>query len=305
MTFNVIKSDIVSFTIQQIQTLHALIKHGSIQAAAQSLNKTHPSVIALLNKLENTLSIPLFDRSGYRLILTEEGSAFYNHSHRLLNEMVSLENQATHLRKGEESELNIVIGDLTPIPEAMKVLREFTKQHPSTRLNFLFENLNGPNEKLLHGNADIIIHHIDQFDPRYDYQTFCKVNVVPVVAPDFLNILVDENLKYGDLKGCTQCVIRDTSIIEKKKSYFIVEDSPQITVGDQRTKKEIIIQCMAWGHMPFFLVEDELKKGKLISIQNQHIKGNTFTIVVARLSRKHTGIMANKLWDLFSSYCNR
>lgn len=305
MTFYVKKSDIVSFTIQQIKTLHALIKHGSIQAAAKSLNKTHPSVIALLNKLESTLNIPLFDRSGYRLILTEEGSAFYNHSQRVLNEMVSLEKQVIHLRKGEESELNIVIGDLTPIPEAMKIFREFTMQYPSTRLNFLFENLNGPNEKLLHSNADIIIHHIDQFDPRYDYQTFCKVGVVPVVAPGFLKASVDKNLKYTDLKGYTQCVIRDTSTVEKKQSYFIVEDSPQITVGDQRTKKEIIIQCMAWGHMPLFLVEDELKKGELISIQNQHIKGNTFTIVVARLSGKQTGIMANKLWNLFASSCNQ
>ena len=293
----------MSFSIQQIQTLHALIKHGSIQAAAQSLNKTHPSVIALLNKLEHTLGIPLFDRSGYRLVLTEEGSTFYNHSKRLLNEMSSLEQQVTQLRKGEETELNIVIGDLTPIPETMQVLREFTKQYPSTRLNFLFENLSGPNEQLLHGNADIIIHHIDPSDPRYESQSFCKVDIVPVTAPGFLKETIDKNLKYADLKGYTQCIIRDTSVIEEKQNHFIIEDSPQITVGDQRTKKEIIIQCMAWGHMPLFLVADEINNGKLISIQNQYLKGNTINIVVARLRENHTGIMANKLWDLFASYC--
>lgn len=303
-TIFVRKINNMSFTIQQIHTLHALIKHGSIQAAAHALNKTHPSVIALLNKLESTLGIPLFDRSGYRLALTEEGTTFYTHSQRLLNEMASLEQQAENLRKGEETELNIVIGDLTPIPETMQVLREFTQQYPSTRLNFLFENLSGANEQLLHGNADIIIHHIDPSDLRYESQPFCTVDIVPVTAPGFLKETINEDLKYKDLKGYTQCIIRDTSVIEKKQNHFILEDAPQITVGDQRTKKEIIIQCMAWGHMPLFLVEDELNSGELILIRNQHLKGSSINIVVARLSGHHNGIMANKLWDLFASYCH-
>ena len=270
----------MSFTLQQIQTLDALIKQGSIQAAARTLNKTHPSVIAVLNKLESTLNITLFDRSGYRLALTEEGAAFYKHSQRLLNEVASLEEQAEHLSKGEEAELNIVIGDLTPIPEAMQILREFAQQYPSTRLNFLFENLNGPNEQLFHGNADLIIHHIDQADPRYEYQPFCNVRVIPVASPHFFKIPLNEETKYTDLEGHTQCVI---------------------TVGDQRTKKEIIIQSMAWGHMPLFLIADELQRGELISIQNQHMQGRIIDIVVARLNEEHKGIMADRLWNLFTA----
>ncbi|WP_339892307.1 LysR family transcriptional regulator [Neptuniibacter pectenicola] len=291
----------MSFTLQQIQTLDALIKQGSIQAAARTLNKTHPSVIAVLNKLESTLNITLFDRSGYRLALTEEGAAFYKHSQRLLNEVASLEEQAEHLSKGEEAELNIVIGDLTPIPEAMQILREFAQQYPSTRLNFLFENLNGPNEQLFHGNADLIIHHIDQADPRYEYQPFCNVRVIPVASPHFFKIPLNEETKYTDLEGHTQCVIRDTSVIEEKQNYFIIKDSPQMTVGDQRTKKEIIIQSMAWGHMPLFLIADELQRGELISIQNQHMQGRIIDIVVARLNEEHKGIMADRLWNLFTA----
>lgn len=295
----------MNLTLQQIQTLHAVITHGSIQAAAQSLNKTHPSVIALLNKLEHSLDIPLFDRSGYRLSLTEEGALFYQHSQRTLHEMASLEEKVRHIKKGEETELNIVIGDLTPIPKAMAVLREFTQRHPLTRLNFLFENLSGPNEQLLHGNADMIIHHIDQSDARYEYQPFCTVEAIPVASPHFLNTPMNEHLKYDALKRYTQCIIRDTSTTEEKQDHFVIEGSPHITVGDQRTKKEIILQSMAWGHMPTFLVEEELKNGTLISLQNRHLKGSRFNIVVARLSQKHKGIMANKLWQLFSDHCQQ
>jgi DNA-binding transcriptional LysR family regulator len=293
----------MNITLQQIRTLHAVITHGSIQAAAQSLNKTHPSVIALLNKLETTLDITLFDRSGYRLNLTEEGTQFYNHSQRTLHEITSLEDKVMHIRKGEETELNIVIGDLTPIPKAMQVLREFAQKYPRTRLNFLFENLNGPNEQLLHGNADIIIHHINQHDARYEYQPFGNVEVIPVASPHFLHTPINEHLKYDALKRYTQCIIRDTSTTDDKQDHFIITGSPHITVGDQRTKKEIILQSMAWGHMPTFLVEDELNNGTLISLQNKHLKGSTFNIVIARLSQQHKGIMANKLWRLFADHC--
>ena len=97
----------MNLTLQQIQTLHAVITHGSIQAAAQSLNKTHPSVIALLNKLEHSLDIPLFDRSGYRLSLTEEGALFYQHSQRTLHEMagkkyLSARRETGTLEKGKK-----------------------------------------------------------------------------------------------------------------------------------------------------------------------------------------------------------
>lgn len=290
----------MNITLQQMITLDAVIREKGIQAAAKSLNKTHPSVIAILKKLEGEVNFPIFDRSGYRLALTDEGSAFYKNTQRILSEMCDLEKQVKHLNKGEETELNIVIGDLTPIPEVMTILRQFSAQYPSIRLNFLFENLYGPNEQLLQGNADLIIHHIDQSDPRYEYQPFCSVDVIPVAAPNFFDFTPTHTTRYTDLKGYTQCIIRDTAEEKTPKSYFVMEDSPHITVGDQRTKKEIIVQRMAWGHMPLFLVEDELKKRELISLRNQHLQGSLIDIVVARRSSNHQAVMANHLWSVFS-----
>ena len=59
------------------------------------------------------------------------------------------------------------------------------------------------------------------------------------------------------------------------------------------------MQGMAWGHMPLFLVRNELDTGKLISIDGGNIKGVVREIVIARLSEKKKGIMAEKLWETF------
>ena len=67
----------MNITLQQMRALDAVVSQGSIQSGAKLLNKTHPSVITALKNLEEELGFPLFDRTGYRSVLTEEGKAFH------------------------------------------------------------------------------------------------------------------------------------------------------------------------------------------------------------------------------------
>ncbi|MBL1277702.1 MAG: LysR family transcriptional regulator [Ectothiorhodospiraceae bacterium] len=239
--------------------------------------------------MESQLGFPLFDRSGYRLRLTKEGKAVYRTVKRVIKEVAELKIQATHLREGEETELNIVLGDLTPKDQSLKTLRSFSKKYPQTRINLLFENLNGPCERLLNGEADLIIHHVDPSDSRYEYKEYCEVPVVPVIAPEFYPHKITQDLRYSDLKDYTQCIITDTAKQQDMGSHFVNEDSPCITVGDQHTKKQVIMQSMAWGHMPLFMVEDEIQSGALVMASGKSIKGIIRRITVARLSKKSMG----------------
>ena len=289
----------MNITLQQMLTLDAVVSQGSIQGGARHLSKTHPSVITALKKLEDELGFALFDRSGYRSVLTEEGKTFHKSVKRILGDIQELKNQVIYLKGSEEAELNIVVGDITPLPSALAVLRKFSRENPYTRLNLFFGNLFGPNERLLDAEADLIIHHVDKSDPRYEYRDFCKVPIVPVVAPGFLNIPISKKLRYDELKGYTQCIIRDTATHSKKLNRFIIEDAPHLTVGDQYTKKEVLLQGMAWGHMPLFLIQQELKSGDLISIEGGYIKGVVREIVIARLSENKKGVMAERLWQSF------
>jgi DNA-binding transcriptional LysR family regulator len=87
------------------------------------------------------------------------------------------------------------------------------------------------------------------------------VPIGQVVAPWFLRFPITKELRYADHRAYTQCIIRDTTSDDANISYFVLPDSPNITVGDQYTKKEIIKQGMGWGHMPHFLIEEELRSG--------------------------------------------
>ncbi len=287
----------MNITLYQINAFVAVIEEGSIQAAASKLYKTHPSIVTSIKKLEEELGLSLFDRSGYRSVPTEQGKVFYQQCLQVLNEVFDLKILSTHLQQKKETEISIAIGDITPLSPVLSLLHEFTELNKSTHLNLLFENIEGANERLFEGKANIIVHNIDKSDIRYDYHDFCKVTIVPVVVKEFLSIPITTSLKYDDLKKYTQCIIRSTAQTTATDDHFIIKNSPYISVGDQHTKKEVILQKMAWGHMPLFLVEKELESGELISIEGDYIKSTTFDIVVARLQNHRHGLIAEQLWQ--------
>src|SRR5262249_21782183 len=68
------------------------------------------------------------------------------------------------------------------------------------------------------------------------------------------------------------------------------------TVADQLMKKEVILQGMGWGHMPAYLVSEELRAGRLLSISGKHFPVSTTRIVAARRGNVPQGPIARRLW---------
>ncbi len=286
-----------ALTLQQLQCFDAVATEGSFQAAAAKLHRTHPTVFAAVKNLEAQLQLDLFDRDGYRVALTDAGRSFHARTRIFLAELGLLHNHAAQLAMGEESELRVVIGDLCPLPEVLGLLRRFFERCPGVRLNLYFEAIAGPWERLLDGDADLILHHIDKSDTRLEHVTLCAVGVIPVVAPKFLAFPVSEDITPEQMRDYVQCIIRDTARHSAPRDYFLVEGARSWTVSDQLMKKEIILQGMGWGHMPTFLVERELRDGRLISIRGKHLPGGQTDIVAARLRNKPHGPVAARLWQ--------
>jgi len=284
-------------TIHQLLCFDAVVVEGSFQAAADRLHRTHPSVFTAVKNLEAQLGLVLFDRAGYRVTLTEAGRSFHRRTRVFLAELGALRDHAAQLAMGEESELSVVIGDLCPLPEILALLRRFFDACPGTRLNLHFEAISGPWERLLDGDADLIFHHIDKSDARFEFIDLCAVRVVPVAAPGFLPFAVSDAITPDQMRDHVQCVIRDTAHHSPERSYFLVEGARQWTVSDQLMKKELILQRMGWGHLPDFLIAEELRDGRLVSLAGRHFVGGRSEIVAARRRTHPHGPVAERLWS--------
>jgi len=286
----------IDVTIHQLLCFDAVVTEGSFQGAADKLLRAQPSVSLAVKNLEAQLALSLLDRSGYRVTLTEAGRSFHGRTRVFLQELRALKTHATQLAMGEESELRVVVGDLCPLPQTLALLRRFFDGCPGTRLHLYFEAIAGPWERLIDGEADLILHHIDRADPGFEFMDLFPVRLVPVVAPGFLRFPVSREITPEQMRDYVQCIIRDTARHSPGHDYYLVEGARSWTVSDQLMKRELILQGMGWGHMPIYLIEQDLRDNRLVDISGRHLRGGQVDVVAARRREAPHGPIAHRLW---------
>ena len=282
--------------LHDLRCFDAVATKGSFQAGAAVLNRSHPSVFAAVARLEQQLGLTLLDRSGYRVSLTDAGRMFHARAQLALQDFEHLRTYAEQLASGEETVLRVVAGDVCPRPRILGLLSRFFAEHTRTRLHLEYEAIGGPLERLMDNEADLIFHRADPADPHLERIDLDEVAFIPVAAPGFLTLPPGPDIAPEQMRPFTQCVIRDTARQPSPRSYFLIDGAHQCSVPDHMMKKELILHGLAWGHLPSFLIEDELKEGKLISIANAHLPGRTEKVAAIRRRDRPHGPVAQALW---------
>ncbi|QQC65747.1 LysR family transcriptional regulator [Paraburkholderia ginsengisoli] len=284
------------FSLHDLKCFDAVIRTGSFQAAAAALHRSHPAVFAAVARLESEAGLNLLDRGGYRVKLSDAGRSFHERMQPLLSEAEGLRQHAAQLAMGEESELHVVLGDLCPRPAVLGLLARFFTTCVHTRLHLHFETVSGPVERLKARDADLMFHRVDATDPLLESIALCKIRLVPVIAPNLLPAALPKTLRPEHLRDYTQCVMRDSARAPRDEHFLVIEGAHQITVADQFMKKDVILQGLAWGHLPDFLIDGEIRHGTLRSIAGRYFPGRTETVVAARRRDGAQGPVAERLW---------
>jgi DNA-binding transcriptional LysR family regulator len=285
--------------IGDLRAFDAVAQTLSFAEAGRLLGRSHPSVFAAVGRLEDQLGLQLLDRQGYRSRLTEAGATFHarlTHALRGLGDLVDL---ADELRSGREPTLTVVLGDISRREEVLKLLARFFAAHPDTQLNLDYEAVGGPAERLRSASADLAIHRVDEGDLDLEVQPLERIRLIPVAAPLFFGLPADR-LSIDLLRSRPQCVIRDTAF-KVDRDYFLVDGAPRCTVPDHGMKKELIVEGLAWGHLPNFLIVEELRDGSLVDLSSDRLPGRSETIGVMRRREARHGPVAESLWRTFKA----
>ncbi|TWC07011.1 DNA-binding transcriptional LysR family regulator [Bradyrhizobium macuxiense] len=213
-----------------------------------------------------------------------------------LRELDLLQTYADQLVSGEEVVLRVVIGDLCPRPPVLQMLSGFFAGYPNTRLHLEYEAVGGPLERLAEGDADLVFHRAEPSDPRFEQIKLSTTAMVPVVAPGFLPFASTKRIMPEQMRPFTQCVIRDTARRSSSENFFLIDGAHRCTVPDQMMKKELILHRLAWGHLPAWLIEDEIRDGRLISIAGPNFPGREENLAAIRHRRHAHGPVTEALW---------
>ena len=103
-------------------------------------------------------------------------------------------------------------------------------------------------------------------------------------------------IEFDTLLTDDERLVRDTARRSPPQDYYLLEGARSWTVSDQLMKKELIVQGMGWGHLPHYLIEQELNDGTLLPITGEYFKGGQVELVAARRRDAPHGPIANRLW---------
>ena len=92
---------------RDLQTFLAVAETGSITKAAMLLQRSQPSVTRTIQELEAKLGISLLQRTGRRVMLSEEGVAFEEEARRVLNSLSGLAARARAIAAGKGRTLQV------------------------------------------------------------------------------------------------------------------------------------------------------------------------------------------------------
>lgn len=96
-----------------LENLAAFARCGTLSAAAEELHVSQPALTRSMQKLEDILEVPLFDRQKNRIALNEYGRLAASHAERILEEE---EEMVRLVRSLYRSHRTIVLGSCAPMP---------------------------------------------------------------------------------------------------------------------------------------------------------------------------------------------
>ncbi|WP_420749114.1 LysR family transcriptional regulator [Rhodococcus sp. O3] len=108
----------------------AVVDHGGITKAAQSLYISQPSLSQAIRTLERRLGTTLFDRTGRRLSLTDEGRSFEVCARRILADVERAKSKVAAVRELTAGRIEIVTYSAFSIHPVIEMARRFRSRYP-------------------------------------------------------------------------------------------------------------------------------------------------------------------------------
>lgn len=116
--------------IQQLRYFNTVVHLENVSKAAETLHISQSALSKQIQRLENELGFPLFDRKGKKIILNKAGKRFYASSEQILRELRSASDDISMMVSRKNYRIRIGSPGLSS--EMLKCISDFSSAHPGT-----------------------------------------------------------------------------------------------------------------------------------------------------------------------------
>lgn len=252
--------DTPHISLEQWRALIAVVESGGYAQAAKNLNKSQSAVTYAVQKIEEMLSVAVFEIQGRKAALTATGEMLYRRARSLVEDAGLLERAAKTLSAGWEAELTLAVEILFPNWLLFECLGKFAQESPNTRIEVMESVIGGTSEALLEHRADIAI--APMAPPGFLGEPLMTMPIVAVAHPDHPLHQLNRPVTARDLKRHRHIVVRDSGSVRNNK-VMSIEVEQRWTV----THMSSSIQACVFGHgfawLPEYRIYEEMRQGLL------------------------------------------
>ncbi|GMR20241.1 MAG: LysR family transcriptional regulator [Gammaproteobacteria bacterium] len=255
-------------TLRQLKVFESVAICEGYTRAAKKLHLSQPAVSMQIKQLEGQIGLPLFERLGKKIYLTEAGKEFYNHARAISRELAEAEEMLEGMKGLGGGRLTVSVAS-TANYFATRLLAAFAKAHEGVTISLDVTNRRGLLDQLENNETDLVI--MGQPPEGLDLVTEAFMeNPLVVIAPPQHPLAGQNNIPFKRLQQETFVVREPDSGTRIAMERFFAEHGLTLTTGMEMTSNEAIKQAveagLGLGIVSIHTVELELETQRLVTL---------------------------------------
>ena len=263
--------------IKNLESFRMVAELRSFTRAADSLGFTQSTISFQIRQLEDELGVPLFERNNRTVSLTNEGRRLLP----LAYDILRLSAEAVHIAGDSEEPRGLVrlgIAESLASWQMREKFARFHRKYPLIHLQLITGSTEDTFLRLQRNQVDLIY--------TLDRQVFDKTFVIAREEPVQMHFVTypGHPLAEEPRISAEMLLQSDLLLTEKDMSYRALldealasvgsESEPIIETGDTHLICELLRQGVGVSCLPDFVVEEDVKKGALITLDVPDIRLN-------------------------------
>ncbi|MDG2442817.1 MAG: LysR family transcriptional regulator [Luminiphilus sp.] len=290
-------------TVKQLRHLTAIVEHGNMHKAADSLHITQPALTRSLNTLEDLLDVRLFDRHSGGMHPTPFCLEIIEKCQQILLGVDDIQRAAGIYQNVEAGELAIGVGRGTRELVLRNSIPEFVSRHPNIAITISEDTPEELSRRLLTRDVELIVAGVTSFRHLSEFRSEVLTNVpLSVIARKGHPLASKKKIRFKQLAQypiITATLLGPSHPLLNSISAEIGTTEPHLTCSDFPTLKDVLARSDAWLISSEFNCKPELLNGTLVKLDVTHPSLQT-ELGVIEIDRRARSPAAQKFVDILA-----
>ncbi len=258
-------------SLKALRAFEATARHLSFTNAAKELSVSQGAISHQVRILEEELGTALFVRTKWGITLTAEGTLLKDVSCRWLDEIAEI---TQHIRPERQTKtLRVQAGPFFSMKVIAPRVASFMSENPGVQLHL--NNIDISKATSL--QRDVLIDYCLE-PPANQYAIeLMRERLIPIASPTLLEAGQDPTtlVKRDDISRLNYRDLSDWQNWLEKAGISDKGNHPNLIFDDQHTIVEAVKSGQGIAMADRSLVQDDIKRGRIIVISSLHVESNT------------------------------